>query len=75
MSRLYINEQASAQVKNTSPAQLWFFVCDSRSPLASVVEAYISADTAKRRARLIGGVVRVGRVEQELASKWTAVTL
>lgn len=71
--RLYIEERVFDSVKNTSPAQLWFFVCDSRSPNAHVVEAHISADTAKRRARLIGGITRVGRVEW--GATLTAVTL
>lgn len=71
--RLYIKESVFDFVKNTSPNQVWFFVCDSRSKNAHVVEAHISLDTAKRRARLIGGVTRVGRIEW--GSTLTAVTL
>lgn len=53
---------ALAQVANANPAQVWFFVCSSRARSATVIAAYISLDTAKRRARCVGGCSRVGRV-------------
>ncbi len=62
MSIFSMSHEVAAAVANTSPHQTWMFVCDSRKQSAKVVEAHISADIAKRRARAIGGCMRVGRV-------------
>ena len=61
--RLPLNSDAQAAVRETSKAQVWFFVCDSRRRAATVVGAHISLYLAKRDARRIGGCVRVGRVD------------
>jgi hypothetical protein len=60
--KLYLTHKARDSVRHTSPNQVWAFVCENRRRDAYVVEAHISVDTAKRRARLIGGCVRMGHV-------------
>ena len=65
--KLPLNPAAQAAVRDTSKAQVWFFVCDSRRKTATVVGAHISLLLAKLEARRIGGCVRVGRVEGTFA--------
>jgi len=43
-----------------NPRQCFFFVCDSRKPTATAVSAHISGFDARKEARRIGGIVRVG---------------
>lgn len=61
--RFKLSDKARAAVANTSPRQTWAFVMSSRSHDAVVVNATIAFDTAKREARAIGGVMRVGHVQ------------
>ena len=59
---LSMTPATSATVKGAHPAQVWAFVCDSRSKDATVVAAYIGLDRAKAHAREINGCTRFGRV-------------
>lgn len=65
--RLKMSDAALRAVKGANPRQTWAFVCSSRRNDAIVVDATIGFDDAKRKARLIGGVMRVGRVVDNAA--------
>ena len=65
--RIPLTQAALAAVANAHPSQVWAFVCSSRSKTATVVEAHISVDTAKRHARMLDGCTRMGRVDGAFA--------
>ena len=58
--RYNLSPEATAQVANTHPRQVWFFVMSSRKESAIVLAAYICKDTAQREARKIKSVTRMG---------------
>jgi len=66
--KLQLTDAALAKVRGSSPSQTWAFVCSSRRKNAVVVDAFVSYDSAKRAAKAISGVMRVGVVDGGAAS-------
>jgi hypothetical protein len=62
-----MTEAANVMCWNWNPSQVCAFVCSSRAKNAQVTEVHIGYDIAKRHARMIGGVMRVGRVVNGMA--------